>query len=187
MGVAAAAAAGVGLAGLALRRRGRLVRAAGVPRTSAWSAVALASVDLDVPPAARRLVLPSVPAVPRLLLVPSAVAGSGGRSARAALAGVVLFALYFLLWSLSPGGGGLGFGDVKLASVLGLLLGLGRLGRRSSRRSGAFLVGGLLGWSLLVTRRVGARSRIAVRAVRCSPGRWSALVVRLPSVAGLVG
>ncbi len=56
-----------------------------------------------------------------ILLAVSIVDGSYGRLLRALIAGAAMFAVYLVL-ALLPGAN-LGFGDVKLAGVLGLLLG----------------------------------------------------------------
>jgi leader peptidase (prepilin peptidase)/N-methyltransferase len=69
-----------------------------------------------------------------------------------------LWALYFAIAFAYPGG--MGFGDVKLAGLLGLYLGW--LGW-SSVLVGAFagfLLGGLTGVALLLTRRAGRKSAI---------------------------
>lgn len=83
--------------------------------------VLLAAVDLRC----LRLPDPLVAALALLTVAPlAAVAVTGGepgRLGRATLAAVLCFSAYLLL-ALLPGGG-LGFGDVKLAAVLGFLLG----------------------------------------------------------------
>lgn len=83
--------------------------------------VLLAAVDLRC----LRLPNPLVAALAVLTVPPLAVmavtAGEPGRLGRATLAAVLCFAAYLLL-ALLPGGG-LGSGDVKLAAVLGFLLG----------------------------------------------------------------
>lgn len=83
--------------------------------------VLLAAVDLRC----LRLPDPLVAAMALLSVLPliglAAVAGEPGRCMRAGLAAALSFAVYLLLAVLP--GGGLGFGDVKLAAVLGFLLG----------------------------------------------------------------
>ena len=145
--------------------------------------VALASIDLDVHRLPDVLVLPSVPAVLVLLLVPSAVSGQWGALGRAALAGVVLFAVYFLLMIVSPGGGGLGFGDVKLAIVLGMLLGWVGWGPVIVSVMAAFVLGGLVSVVLLALRRVSRQSSIAFGPAMIA-GAWVALVFPVQVMAG---
>jgi leader peptidase (prepilin peptidase) / N-methyltransferase len=67
------------------------------------------------------IVLPSYPVVGGLLAVAAGVEGDWWALLRAALAAVGLFGFYFLLAVLYPRG--MGFGDVKLAGVIGLILG----------------------------------------------------------------
>ena len=84
---------------------------------------ALTLIDLDVHRLPDLIVLPSYPIAFVLLLVPTVVTGAWGALLRGVLAGLALFVGYLVLALVSPGGGGLGLGDVKLAGVLGLLLG----------------------------------------------------------------
>ncbi len=77
----------------------------------------LAFVDL----ACMRLPDPLVAALAVVVVLPLALTGDGDRLGRAALC-AGLFAAGYLTMALLPGGG-LGFGDVKLAAVLGFALG----------------------------------------------------------------
>jgi leader peptidase (prepilin peptidase) / N-methyltransferase len=120
--------------------------------------LALALIDLDVRRLPNSIVLPSY-AIGAALLLGAAVAGGDWTAAiRGALAMALLFALYFAIAFAYRGG--MGFGDVKLAGVLGLYLGW--LGW-SSVLVGAFagfLLGGLVGVALLAARRAGRRSAL---------------------------
>src|SRR5699024_246314 len=96
-----------------------------------------------------------------LCLLAMAAAGEAWPAlGRAVLAGVTLGAAFLVLCLLTPGG--LGMGDVKLAALLGLLLGwfgwyyvlLGVLA--------AFLLGGLVAAGLILTRRAGRHTADAV-------------------------
>ncbi len=80
--------------------------------------VLLAVIDL----ACLRLPDPLVGALALLVAVPAVAAGDPRSLGRAVLAAVAVGAAYLLVWALP--GGGLGFGDVKLAAVLGFALGL---------------------------------------------------------------
>lgn len=102
-----------------------------------------------------------------LVLYPGMVIGlivSGLLAGEWNVAGALIGAVAWLaviggLWFVS-GGRGMGFGDVKLAPVLGATLGW--IGWQSAvvGLMAAFVLGGVIGVVLLVTRRAGRRSRI---------------------------
>ncbi len=118
--------------------------------------VLLAVIDLSCKRLPRTLVFPAVWISASLFAVIAAVTGDWGALLRAALAAVVLGSAFLVLYLLP--GRGLGFGDVKLAVLLGLFLGW--------LSWGAVLLGALLPWlvngpvaiGLLLTRRVGRKS-----------------------------
>ncbi|MEN3307738.1 MAG: leader peptidase (prepilin peptidase) / N-methyltransferase [Micromonosporaceae bacterium] len=114
-------------------------------------AVALALIDIDVRRLPNAIVLPSY-LVGALLLVPvAAVHGDWTAALRGLIAMAALWAFYFALAVAYPGG--MGFGDVKLAGLLGLYLGwLGWSSVWIGTLTG-FLLGGLAGVALLATRR----------------------------------
>ncbi|HEX8627443.1 MAG TPA: prepilin peptidase [Catenuloplanes sp.] len=121
-------------------------------------AVALALIDLDVKRLPNVIVLPSY-LVAALLLGVAAVTGADrGPVLRALVAMVVLFAGYLALALLVPGG--MGYGDVKLAGLLGLYLGWVGWNAVWVGTFLAFLLGGLVGVGLLLLRRAGRRSAI---------------------------
>jgi leader peptidase (prepilin peptidase)/N-methyltransferase len=148
---------------------------------------ALAFVDLDVHRLPDLLVLPSYPIAFVLLLVPSVVTGQWGWLLRAVLAALVLFVVYLVLALVSPGGGGLGFGDVKLAGVLGLFLGWLGWGPVLVSVLAAFVIGGVIAVLLLLSRRASRSSHIAFGPSMIL-GAWVALMfpVVIP-VQGLTG
>lgn len=121
-------------------------------------AVALAVIDLDVLRLPDAIVLPSYPIAGALLLLAAAVQGDWGSALRALAGAAALGGLYLALAMLMPGG--MGFGDVKLAGLLGLYLGWLGWGPVLVGAFAAFLLGGLVGLALLVTGRAGRRSAI---------------------------
>ena len=120
--------------------------------------VALALIDLDVKRLPNVIVLPSYPVSLLLLLVPAIVEDGWGDYLNAILGGVALFAFYFLLAFIYPAG--MGFGDVKLAGVLGIYLGW--LGWSVLIAGGflGFLIGGCVGVILMLANRAGRKTAI---------------------------
>ncbi|MCW2746785.1 MAG: prepilin signal peptidase PulO-like peptidase [Mycobacterium sp.] len=121
--------------------------------------LALALIDLAVYKLPNVLTLPSY-VVGSLLLLPAALAGPGLSAwVRGLLGMAVLYALYFVLWFVS-GGRGMGFGDVKLAGVLGLYLGYLGWGVLAVGTVGGFVAGAIGGLLLVWRRRGGLRQHI---------------------------
>jgi leader peptidase (prepilin peptidase) / N-methyltransferase len=120
--------------------------------------VALAMIDIDVKRLPNAIVLPSYLVAAALLTVAAAVDGRWEDLLRAGLGMVALYAFYFLLALVYPAG--MGFGDVKLAGVLGLYLGW--LGWAEVVTGGflGFLFGGVVGGGLVLVRRAGRKSKI---------------------------
>jgi leader peptidase (prepilin peptidase)/N-methyltransferase len=77
---------------------------------------------------------------------------------RAALGGALLFGFFFLVAFAAPGA--MGFGDVKLAGVVGGVTAYLSWGALFTAAFGAFLLGALAGVLLIAARR--ARRRTAV-------------------------
>jgi len=120
--------------------------------------VALAVIDLDVRRLPNALTLPSY-GVGIVLLTVAAVAGDGRQPLIRGLLGMVaLFGVYFLLAFLYPAG--MGFGDVKLAGVLGLHLGWLGWGAWAVGAFAGFFLGGIVGIALMLLGRAGRKSAI---------------------------
>ena len=120
--------------------------------------IALAAIDLDVKRLPNAIVLPSY-AVAALWLGAAAIAQGDSTSLIRAVVGLVaLFGGYFLLAVIVPGG--MGFGDVKLAGVLGLYLGWLGWTELAVGTFGGFLLGGLAGLLLMATGRAGRKSHL---------------------------
>lgn len=120
--------------------------------------VALAMIDLDVHRLPNSLVLPAYAVGAVLLTAAALIAGDIGRLASAGVGALALFGLYLLLALVFPGG--MGFGDVKLAGVLGLFLGWLGVSPLLVGAFAAFLLGGLFAIGLLLAKRVDGKSGI---------------------------
>lgn len=120
--------------------------------------LALAVIDLDTKRLPDPLTLPSYLVVGLLLLLPALADGDWSAYLRAWLAAVALFAFYFLLLVVYPGG--MGFGDVKLAGVLGLALGWLGWGVLLVGGFLGFFLGAVVGGGLMLVRRAGRKSKI---------------------------
>ena len=126
-------------------------------------AVALALIDLDVGRLPDAIVLPAYPVGLALLAAASWADGDWGSLARAGVGGLVLWIAYFTLMkgsALILGKPGMGWGDVKLAGVLGAYLAGGGWGACAVGGFAAFLLGGVFSIVLLVTHRAGRRSGV---------------------------
>jgi leader peptidase (prepilin peptidase) / N-methyltransferase len=122
-------------------------------------AIALAAIDLDVHRLPNAIVLPSYVVGAALLLPAAVVDGDWGSAGRGLLAMAALWLFYFALFWLYPQG--MGYGDVKLAGLLGLYLGwLGWSSVLVGTFAG-FLLGGLVGVVLLIARRATRKTAIA--------------------------
>jgi leader peptidase (prepilin peptidase)/N-methyltransferase len=120
--------------------------------------VALALIDIDVHRLPNVLVLPSY-AVGALLLGGAAALDSEGSAVlRMAVGAAALFGFYFLLAFIYPSG--MGFGDVKLAGVLGLYLAFLGYGELVVGAFLGFLFGGVLGGGLMMLGRAGRKTKI---------------------------
>ncbi|HYN95418.1 MAG TPA: prepilin peptidase [Pilimelia sp.] len=121
-------------------------------------AVALAVIDIDVKRLPDAIVRPSYVVGAALLLPAVAADGDWPAAGRALLAAVALYGFYLALASLYRGG--MGWGDVKLAGLLGLYLGYLGWGSVLIGTFAGFLLGGVVGAVLLATRRAGRRSEL---------------------------
>jgi leader peptidase (prepilin peptidase)/N-methyltransferase len=85
------------------------------------------------------------------------------------LGGVVAFAVMFVLFMVLPG---FGFGDVRLAGLVGLLAGIGLL---LNTLMVAAIAAGVGAGFMLVTRRVGRRGVIAYGPYLALGAFWAML------------
>ena len=141
-----------------------------------WSVV-LAVIDLRTHRLPDRLVLPAYPVVAVLWVVAALLRGDPGRLLSVLGGAVALFAFYLLLRMLRPGA--MGGGDVKLAGLIGALLGYLGWDAVLGGAIAGFVFGGLFAAVLLLARRAQAANRLAFGPWMLL-GAWAAI---LPAAA----
>jgi leader peptidase (prepilin peptidase)/N-methyltransferase len=127
----------------------------------AWAggaAVVLASVDLLVHRLPDRVTYPAYAVCALAFVVDAAVLDAWGPLLRALVAGAAAFAVAAAAAAISPAG--LGFGDVKLLGLLGLVLGWAGWGVLLAGVFLGLVVGAAVSLSLLATRRAGWRTAL---------------------------
>ncbi|WP_233199872.1 A24 family peptidase [Cryobacterium sp. N22] len=120
--------------------------------------IALALIDVDVHRLPNSIVLPGYIVGTVLLSLAALTSGDLGAVLRAGIGLAAMWFAYFLMAMVYPGG--MGFGDVKLAGVLGLFLGYLGWGELAVGSFAAFLLGGFYAVGLLVARRATRKSGI---------------------------
>ena len=120
--------------------------------------LALALIDLDTKRLPDRLTLPSYVVAPVLLGLGALLGSDSGDLFRALIGGAAMYAFYFALAFAYPAG--MGFGDVKLAGVLGLYTAWLGWGAWAVGLFGGFLFGGVWGIALLASGRGGRKSKV---------------------------
>jgi leader peptidase (prepilin peptidase)/N-methyltransferase len=120
--------------------------------------IALTFIDLDHRRLPDAIVLPAYPVLTVLLTV--ATATSAGQPwwslARAAIGAGACFGFFFAIWFAYPTG--IGFGDVKLAGVLGLALGYLSWAAVVVGIFAGFLLGSVAGAAILLSGRGGRKT-----------------------------
>jgi leader peptidase (prepilin peptidase) / N-methyltransferase len=139
--------------------------------------IALVLIDLDLHRLPNRIVLPSYPVLAALLLLPSVLDRDWRSVLHAAIGAAALWAFYFLLMMINPNG--MGYGDVKLAGLLGMFLGWLGWSQLVVGAAAGFLLGGVLSVLLLAFRRVGRKSMIPFGPFMLA-GAWLAVFAADP-------
>lgn len=120
--------------------------------------IALTFIDLQTRRLPNRIVLPAIGVMAVLLTAAALLAGEPAALGSAAIGGAALFLLYL---GLAVGtNGGMGFGDVKLAALMGIVTGWVGWAALIVGAVAAFVLGGLIGLALLVARRATRRTAI---------------------------
>jgi len=125
---------------------------------AAGAAVVLGAVDLASHRLPDRVTFPAAVVCLVAFLVDAAVLGSWGALLRALAAGAAAFAVAYAAAAVSPEG--LGFGDVKLLGLLGLVLGWFGWDVLLAGVFFGLLTGAVVSLALLATRRAGWRTRV---------------------------
>ncbi len=122
--------------------------------TFAAAAVALALIDFDVHRLPNVIVLPAYPVLAALL----ALGAAPQDLLRAGLGAALLFALFLLVAMAAPAA--MGFGDVKLAGVVGGMTAYLSWGAALTGAFGGFVLGALAGVLLMVGKRAGRKTAV---------------------------
>jgi len=125
---------------------------------AAGAAVVLGAVDLASHRLPDRVTFPAYAVVGTALLADAAVLGSWTALLRAVLAGGAAFALSAGVAAIAPGA--LGYGDVKLLGLLGLVLGWAGWGVLLAGVFLGLLTGALVSLVLVTARRAGWRTAL---------------------------
>lgn len=120
--------------------------------------IALSAIDLDTFLLPKKLVWPAFGAGVVLLGGASLLQHDGRSAIEAAVGSLAAFAVLFLIHFVSPKG--MGFGDVRLAAVLGLHLGWLELPEVPLGLFLSFLVASVVGVGLIATKRKGRKDRV---------------------------
>jgi len=123
-----------------------------------FAAVVLAAVDLESYALPRRIVLPTTAACALLLLVAALATGEWSRATSAVLGFVGARSFFWVVHMAHPRG--MGFGDVRLMGLIGLMTGWMSLGNTVLAVLVGLLLGAVTGLALVVLRLRGFRQAI---------------------------
>ncbi|MEI6230290.1 MAG: prepilin peptidase [Actinomycetes bacterium] len=143
--------------------------------------IALTMIDLDTRRLPNAIVLPSYGVALALLGVAGVADDRLFDLGRACAGGVIAFGVYFLLALIYPAG--MGFGDVKLAGVLGIYLGWVGWPSLAVGIFAAFLIGAVIGLALMAAGRGGRKTAVPFgpfMVVGTFVGLWAG-----PAIVGL--
>lgn len=122
------------------------------------SGIALAAIDLSVLRLPNAIVYPTFVTIAVLFGAASLVEGTVEPLLRAAIGALALSAFYLALAIAKPGG--MGFGDVKLAGVIGLVLGFLSYPAIVIGVFAGFVIGALVGIALIALRHAGRKTMV---------------------------
>lgn len=120
--------------------------------------VAVALTDLSFRLVPRRLVFLALALIVPLLVASAAVDHQLGHLTGMVIAGVVAFGFFFAVWWFIPQG--MGFGDVRLAGVIGIVTGYLSLLHAYLAFLGGFVIGMVFGLVMMAVLGSGRKTRI---------------------------
>ena len=120
--------------------------------------IALAAIDLEVYRLPNALVLPAYPVLAALLVFAAAAEHDASILVRAAVGAAALGGGYLAIALARPGG--MGFGDVKLAGLVGAVLGAVSYPALIVGAFAAFLLGSLVGVVVMAARQASRRTAL---------------------------
>lgn len=139
---------------------GTLGALAAVPAYWVFAAVlvVVSAIDLERSIIPNRVVYPALAAALPLLVVASAGDRSWSSLATAAIGGAAAFAFLLVVHLIQPAG--MGFGDVRLAGVIGVYLGWLGLGQVAVGLVAGFLLAAVVGAALLLAGSAGRTTKV---------------------------
>ena len=120
--------------------------------------VAISAVDLERFIVPNRILYPTLFVAAPLLLAAAAIDGDWDRVKTAAIGGCLGWILLFAVHMVSPAG--MGFGDVRLAGLIGMTLGWLSIGHVLVALFLAFLVAAVVGVGLMLTGVKGRKDKV---------------------------
>ena len=134
--------------------------ASAIPAYLYFAAVglALSAIDIEHRRLPTAIVRPSYPVLALLLAASAAWQGDGWSFVRAVLGGLALFAFFFAVAFAYPAG--MGFGDVRLAGLVGGVLGYLSWSAWAIGAFAGFLLGAVTGVALIAARGSGRRTAV---------------------------
>jgi leader peptidase (prepilin peptidase) / N-methyltransferase len=120
--------------------------------------VALTVIDLDVRRLPNAIVLPSYPVLAVLLTIAAAWHGDWWALARAGIGAAALFGFFFAVAFAYPAG--MGFGDVKLAGLVGGVLAYLSWAALAVGAFAGFLLGAFVGVAIMLAGRGGRKTAV---------------------------
>ncbi|MGX1702294.1 prepilin peptidase [Microbacterium sp. NPDC055357] len=145
--------------------------------------VSLSVIDIRTHRLPNIIVLPAYPITIGLLALACLLGADGRLLIGALLAMAGMFAFYLVLRLISPRG--MGGGDVKLAGVVGLVLGWVGWDAVAVGSLAGFILGGVFGTAMLALRRADRRTRIPFGPFMLA-GAWVGILAGPALSAGLV-